>query len=164
MDRDQLRAFRDALGHFPTGVVVVSAPALNGEDPVAITVSSFNAVSLDPPLILFSVDRQALSLPALIAAPNFTISVLRHDQQDLSNRFARAGTAKWADLAPVISAAGYAGIGPCLARFDCVPFANYHGGDHLIMVGQVEHFERSEDGEPLLFYRGGYHSIASLGT
>ena len=73
------RAFRNALGHFPTGVVIVTAPA-EGQEPVAMTVSSFNAVSLDPPLVLFSIDRGAPSLPVLLGAPSFGISVLRREQ------------------------------------------------------------------------------------
>lgn len=153
------RDFRNALGHFPTGVVVVTAET-DGRDPIAMTVSSFNAVSLDPPLVLFSVGRNAPSLPALLAAENFGISVLRHDQTDLSSRFAGGRGEKWADLAPVLGATGCPLIGPCLATFECAPFAVHEGGDHLILVGQVLRFEIAEEGEPLVFFRGGYHAIA----
>lgn len=160
MSTNKHRALRDAMGHFPTGVVIVTAPAGRGEDPIAITVSSFNTVSLDPPLILFCVNRDALSLPALLRAPHFAISVLQSDQQHLSNRFAAQGGDKWAGIEPVLSEAGCPGIGPCLARFECAPFATYDGGDHVILVGRVMEFDRSDQGEPLLFFRGGYHSIA----
>ena len=157
MEFDQ-RAFRDALGHFPTGVVVVTAPSSMG-DPIAITVSSFNAVSLDPPLVLFSVDRKAYSLPILLETETFGISVLRHDQSELSSRFARASEAKWADLEPRVGQTGCPLIGACLASFECEPFANYDGGDHIIMVGRVLRFEIAPEGEPLVFFRGGYHAI-----
>ncbi|MDT7532131.1 flavin reductase family protein [Sphingobium sp. SA2] len=153
------RAFRNALGHFPTGVVVVTAET-EGRDPIAMTVSSFNAVSLDPPLVLFSVGRTAPSLPALLAARNFGISVLRHDQSDLSSRFAGGRGEKWAGLAPVLGETGCPLIGPCLATFECAPFAVHEGGDHLIVVGHVLRFEIAEEGEPLVFFRGGYHAIA----
>jgi flavin reductase (DIM6/NTAB) family NADH-FMN oxidoreductase RutF len=153
------RAFRNALGHFPTGVVVVTA-LTEGREPIAMTVSSFNAVSLDPPLVLFSIGRAAPSLSALLAAENFGISVLRHDQTDLSSRFAGGRGEKWAGIDPVLGETGCPLIGPCLATFECAPFAVHEGGDHLIVVGRVLRFEIAEEGEPLVFFRGGYHAIA----
>jgi flavin reductase (DIM6/NTAB) family NADH-FMN oxidoreductase RutF len=158
MQFDQ-RAFRNALGHFPTGVVVVTA-LTEGREPIAMTVSSFNAVSLDPPLVLFSIGRAAPSLPALLAAENFGISILRHDQTDLSSRFAGGRGEKWAGIDPVLGETGCPLIGPCLATFECAPFAVHEGGDHLIVVGRVLRFEIAEEGEPLVFFRGGYHAIA----
>ena len=154
------RSFRDALGHFPTGVVVVTAPNPAG-DPVAMTVSSFNAVSLDPPLVLFSVGRQALSLETLLGAEHFGISVLRGDQSELSGRFARARDEKWAGIEPLIGETGCPLVGPCLATFECVPHAVHDGGDHLIIVGRVLRFNKAPGGDPLVFFRGGYHAITA---
>jgi len=154
------RAFRDALGHFATGVTVVTAPHPDG-DPVAMTVSSFNAVSLDPPLVLFSVKRTALSLPVLLGARHFAISVLRGDQSDLSSRFAHAQGAKWAGLEPRRGATGCPLAGDGLATFECAPHAVHDGGDHLIVVGRVLNFEVATGGEPLIFFRGAYHAIAA---
>lgn len=154
------RAFRNALGHFPTGVVVVTAET-EDRDPIAMTVSSFNAVSLDPPLVLFSVGRNAASLAALLAAKNFGISVLRDDQSELSCRFAGGRGEKWAGIDPVLGETGCPLIGPCLATFECAPFAVHEGGDHLILIGYVLRFEIAEEGDPLVFFRGGYHAIAS---
>lgn len=159
MEFDQ-KAFRHALGHFPTGVVVVTAPDPEG-DPIALTVSSFNSVSLDPPLVLFSVARSALSLNKLLAAQSFGISVLRHDQTDLSGRFAHARSRKWSGIAPRLGATGCPLIDSCLAVFECAPHATYDGGDHLIVVGRVVRFEIAPDGEPLVYFRGGYHAITS---
>ena len=153
------RTFRDALGHFPTGVVVVTAPMGEKLDPIAMSVSSFNAVSLDPPLVLFSVANGAASLPGLSDAPHYAISVLMKGQQELSSRFARTGSEKWAGLAPSFSDAGCPGIGPCLARFECTPYATYDGGDHRIFVGHVTAFEIAPEGEPLVFFRGRYHAL-----
>lgn len=153
------RALRNALGHFPTGVTVVTAPNPDG-DPVAMTVSSFNAVSLDPPLVLFSIGREALSLPTLLAAEHFAVSVLRGDQSELSSRFAHPKGAKWAGLEPRRGVTGCPLAGQGLAVFECVPHAVYEGGDHLIIVGRVLSFEVAEEGEPLIFFKGGYHSIA----
>lgn len=153
------RAFRDALGLFPTGVAVVTAPA-EGYDPVAITVSSFNSVSLDPPLILFSVRRDLPSLSSLLTAGSFGVSILRQEQSDLSSHFAGGRGAKWAGIEPVRGATGCPLIGSCLAAFECTPFAVHEGGDHLIVVGRVVRFEFVESGEPLVFFRGRYHGIA----
>jgi flavin reductase (DIM6/NTAB) family NADH-FMN oxidoreductase RutF len=158
MQSDQ-RSFRNALGDFATGVVVVTAPNPAG-DPVAMTVSSFNSVSIDPPLVLFSVSRSALSLDALLAAEHFGISVLRGDQRELSGRFAHSRSAKWSGIEPHFGQTGCPLVGPCLASFECTPHAVHDGGDHLIIVGRVLSFERATEGEPLVFFRGGYHAIA----
>jgi flavin reductase (DIM6/NTAB) family NADH-FMN oxidoreductase RutF len=154
------RAFRNALSHFPTGVAVVTAPA-EGQDPIAITVSSFNSVSLDPPLILFSIHRHLYSLETLLQAERFGVSVLRQEQHHLSSRFAGRQGAKWADVAPVQGETGCPLIGSCLASFECAPFAVHEGGDHLIIVGRVLRFATAEEGVPLVFFRGAYHAIAN---
>lgn len=153
------RAFRNALGLFPTGVAVVTAPA-EGHDPVAITVSSFNSVSLDPPLILFSVRRDLPSLPSLLTANSFGVSLLRQEQSELSSRFAGTRGAKWLGVEPVRGETGCPLIGSSLASFECTRFAVHEGGDHLIVVGRVVRFESAEGGEPLIFFRGRYHGIA----
>jgi flavin reductase (DIM6/NTAB) family NADH-FMN oxidoreductase RutF len=153
-------AFRSALGRFATGVVVVTADSKVG-DPVAMTVSSFNTVSLDPPLVLFSIVKSAYSLPALLAAPYFAVSVLGEDQMDLSLRFCFGGARKMADIELARGKTGCPLIRPALAAFECLPYATYEGGDHLIIVGRVDSFEATPDGDPLVFYRGGYHAIAA---
>ena len=158
MASDQ-RSFRSALSQFPTGVTVVTAPNADG-DPLAMTVSSFNAVSLDPPLVLFSVRRTAYSLPTLLAAEHFAVSVLRGDQTELSARFARPEGSKWAGLEPRIGATGCPLAGEGLATFECAPHAVHDGGDHVIVVGRVLSFEVADEGDPLVFFRGNYHSIA----
>lgn len=159
MDFDQ-RAFRDALGQFPTGVTVVTTHC-GGETPLAMTVSSFNAVSLNPPLVLFSVSKTAPSLPRLLAARHFGISVLRHDQHELSNRFSGTVRNKWEGIAPATGETGCPLIEPSLATFECAPFAVHEGGDHLIIIGRVLRFNMVTEGEPLVFFRGRYHAIAA---
>jgi flavin reductase (DIM6/NTAB) family NADH-FMN oxidoreductase RutF len=154
------RAFRNALGHFPTGVVVVTAHA-GDQEPVAMTVSSFNAVSLDPPLVLFSIGKTAPSLPILLDAETFGISVLDQSQQHLSRRFSGAMGEKWKGIDPIRGETGCPLIGPCLATFECSPFAVHEGGDHLIIIGRVDRFEIAPQGAPLVFFRGQYHALAS---
>lgn len=155
------RSYRAALGLFPTGVTVVTAPNPGG-DPVAMTVSSFNAVSLEPPLILFSVKRTAYSLPTLLAAEHFAVSVLRGDQSEISSRFAHAEGGKWAGREPTRGVTGCPLADEGLATFECEPHAVHEGGDHLIIIGRVLNFAvAAADGEPLIFFRGGYHSITA---
>ncbi len=99
------RRLRDALGQFPTGVVVATAISPAGER-LGMTMSSFNSVSLDPPLVLFSVHRLALSFSAWQKIEHYAINVLNEDQEELSNRFARAKGDKWEGLAPLFGKTG----------------------------------------------------------
>lgn len=154
------RAFRAALGRFATGIAVVTASTETG-DVVGMTMSSFNSVSLDPPLVLFSVARSAYSLPAMRTARGFGINILGQGQQDLSNRFARALEDKWHQVdhhrslhdAPLLAGA--------IAHFECEPYARHDGGDHEIFLARVVRFSSPEAGDPLIFFRGRYHALAS---
>jgi len=153
------RAFRNALGHFATGVAIVTA-SCPGQPPVGMTISSFNSVSLDPPLVLFSVARTAHSLPDLMAAPGYAVHVLGSEQMDLSGRFARALAGKWHDVehrpglhdAPLLDAA--------LAHFECAAHAQHDGGDHVIFLARVLRFSMQPSGDPLIFFRGRYRALA----
>src|ERR1700722_55981 len=125
------RKFRDALGQFPTGVVVATARTQAGEL-IGMTMSSFNSVSLDPPLILFSVHRKTLSFEAWQSISRYAINVLNEDQEEVSNQFARAGGNKWQDM-PVLTAAGGVPMLPNAAVvFECVSHARHDGGDNEI--------------------------------
>src|ERR1700754_2519544 len=116
---DAQRQFRTALSMFATGVAVITAPRKNGP-PIGLTVASFNSVSLDPPLILFSVDRRNLSLPDLSAVGTYAVNVLEEAQQDLSNRFAKANSDKWGGMAGVSEKRADAVLLPnSLATFEC---------------------------------------------
>jgi flavin reductase (DIM6/NTAB) family NADH-FMN oxidoreductase RutF len=152
--------FRRALGQFATGVAVITAQNRRGEA-VGMTMSSFNSVSLDPPLILFSVDRKAYSLPEMLEAKGYAVNVLSRGQEHLANQFAQALSDKWTAVehslghneAPLISGA--------LAHFECEPYAHYDGGDHVIFVGRVVRFSASANAtdQPLIFWRGKYHGL-----
>lgn len=147
--------FRNTLGSFATGVTIITTIGPDG-DFVGFTASSFNSVSLDPPLILFSLDRGARSLPAFQAASHFAINVLQRGQEDLSNRFARRGEDKWAGVGYETWESGCPVFPDCLASFECRNFASHEGGDHVIFVGAVERMIAHPEGEPLLFWRGNY--------
>ncbi|MEP9355156.1 flavin reductase family protein [Xanthobacter sp. KR7-65] len=159
IDLTDTRAFRRTLGAFATGVAVVAA---EGEDGtlVGMTMSSFNAVSLDPPLVLFSVARTALSLPALRAARAYGISVLARDQEDLSTRFARPHAEKWAGVTHLRGHGGAPLIAEAAAHLECVPHAIHDGGDHEIFVARVV-AHRAAPAEPLIFHAGRYRTLAA---
>lgn len=155
------RDLRDALGCFATGVAVVTARDRLGE-PVGMTMSSFNTVSLDPALVLFSVARTAHSLDAMRAARGFAVNILGQAQADLSRHFARAQTDKWQT---VVHSPGYGDapvLADVLAHFECEPYAQYDGGDHVIFVCRVLRCAISAaEEDPLIFYRGRYHTLAA---
>ena len=154
------RAFRDALGMFATGVTIVGAAGEDGEL-LGMTVSSFNSVSLDPPLVLFSVDRGALSLPVLRRAPGYAISVLSAEQAELSRLFATTGVEKWAGLELEIGYGGAPLIPDAIAGFECRPHAVHDGGDHEIFVGEVVAHRSAPAADPLVFFGGEYRSLGS---
>jgi flavin reductase (DIM6/NTAB) family NADH-FMN oxidoreductase RutF len=152
--------FRKALGHFPTGVAVVTARAPDGLLQ-GMTVSSFNSVSLDPPLVLFSVARSVLSFATWQAASQWGVSVLGETQDGLSTRFAQAGSGKWAGVEPILGTTGVPLIPGALAHFECERYAVHDGGDHLIFVGRVLALGRpaGSASRPLVFFSGRYHQV-----
>lgn len=152
------RDFRTALGHFATGITVVTACAPDGEL-LGVTVNSFNSVSLDPPLILFSLERRAFSLPALEAAGTFAVNVLDESQIALSQNFARTQGDKWQGIAFDRWETGSPILRGCLAAFDCRTHAIHDGGDHRIFLGEVLRFEAQAEGAPLIYYRGSYTTL-----
>ncbi len=150
----QARALRDALSAFATGVTIITTRGADGE-PLGMTASSFNSVSMDPPLILWSVTKTAWSGPAFRDAPHFAVHVLASDQSGLSNTFARPGEDKFSGVDTADNANGVPTLPDAAARFDCRNWAVYEGGDHWIIVGEVLHFERQKR-EGLVFCNGGY--------
>lgn len=156
------REFRNALGHFATGVAIVAASS-SGQF-LGTTISSFNSVSLAPPLILFSMARSALSLDLWREVERYGVTVLAEHQTELSNRFARAGADKFGDLRLGIMENGSPLLPDWLAYFECAPYARYDGGDHEIFVGRVLAFRcRPQPGQsrPLIFYGGRYRALDS---
>ena len=151
------RAFREALGAFTTGVTVVTTRGEQGD--VGLTANSFNSVSLDPPMVLWSLGKNASSLPAFRAASHFAVHILSENQQELSNRFATRGIDKFADTEVMRGPDDVPLLNDCAARFVCRTEYQYEGGDHIIFVGEVldfSHWERS----PLLFHGGKYGRIS----
>ncbi len=150
-----VRDFRRTLGQFPTGVTVITTIDDNAE-PVGVTASSFNSVSVDPPLILWSVDKSAFSAPIFEKATHFAVNVLGKDQVDISNKFAGRGEDKFAGVDYTQSNNGSPLLNTFAAQFECETWNVYEGGDHLIIVGKVINYQRNESIPPLVFSRGSY--------
>jgi len=159
------RRFRNALGQFPTGVVVATARTTTGEL-AGMTMSSFNSVSLDPPLILFSVHRGAFSFKVWQSVERYAINVLNEDQELLSNQFARPGVDKWEGLTPLTGDSGVPMLPNAAVVFECENYARHDGGDHEIFIGRVValHEHAVNRGRPLVFFEGRYRQLASSAT
>jgi flavin reductase (DIM6/NTAB) family NADH-FMN oxidoreductase RutF len=155
------RAFRDCLGCFATGVTVVTALGARGQL-LGVTANSFNAVSLDPPLVLFSLDRRAYSLWDFLSTGHFAVNVLAEGQAELSSGFARSREDKWSGVTWETWDHGCPILAGCHANFECSIAYTHAGGDHVIFVGQVRRMAMDGAKEPLLYYRGHYRSLAPL--
>ncbi|MBT7777927.1 MAG: flavin reductase family protein [Rhodospirillales bacterium] len=152
------KELRFAFGNFATGITIVTSLDADGE-PLGITANSFSSVSLDPPLVLFSVDRGAYSLEAFQISRRFAINILSTDQEDMSNRFAKASVDKWSGVDFETWETGCPILTGSLASFDCRTWQTYDGGDHVIFVGEVEQMSLNTGLEPLLFFRGRYDRV-----
>lgn len=159
--RPDAKALRRALGQFATGVAIVTTVEPDGSTPVGMTVNSFTSVSLDPPLVLWSLDKGARSYEAFVAAPYTAIHVLAHDQVALSNLFAMAGADKFQGLATEAGLGGVPLLRDVAARFECRSDVAHDGGDHVVLVSRIERFERF-DRRVLAFAQGRYGSIVPL--
>ncbi len=153
--QEQLRA---SLGQFATGVTIVTTSDGAGEK-VGLTVNSFNSVSLDPPLILWSIAHTSYGIDVFEKAEHFCVNVLCADQVDLAHLFAQASEDKFNGLAVSYGLESVPLINGCLAHFECATEARYPGGDHLILLGRVMRY-KSADREPLLFHAGSYFDLA----
>lgn len=153
------RQLRDVLGTFPTGVAVVTAETVEGQR-IGITITSFNSVSLDPPLILFSIDLRCLSLPALMGVSQYTVNILGEAQQEVSTRFATARSDKWAGVSIEQEAGLPFTLRDAMSTFQCEAYAQHEGGDHVIFVGRVLRAEQKCDVPPLVFHKGTYRLLA----
>ncbi|PZP90601.1 MAG: flavin reductase [Variovorax paradoxus] len=152
------KAFRDALGCFPTGVALITTLDSQG-NPVGLTCNSFSSVSLDPPLVSWGLRLKSTNLEAFRQAQAFAINVLAEDQKELSARFASSSlsaSAKFEGIAWTPRHAGVPVIDDCGVSFECDKFAQHMAGDHILFLGQVVHFEHGRREDSLVFYKGAY--------
>lgn len=150
--------FRQVLGHFPTGVTVITAAPDSG--PVGLAVGSFASVSLDPPLVAFFPDKGSSSWPLIEAAGAFCVNILAEDQEDVCRRFASKGDDKFAGLGWKPAGSGAPRLDGVLAWIDCDIDSVVEAGDHFCVMGRVRDLEVGHNGAPLLFFRGGYGRFA----
>lgn len=153
--------FRRVLGHYPTGVCIVTAVEEDGS-PVGMVVGSFTSASLDPPLVAFLPDRKSTSWPRIERAGRFCVNVLASDQQPLCRRFSASGTDKFANLSHRISDNGSPVLDDVVAWIDCTLDAVHEAGDHFIVLGRVMALDVMRPERPLLFFQGGYGEFAEL--
>ena len=151
---------REAMGHFATGVTVITSVGLDGT-PVGTTANAVTSLSLEPPLVLACFELSSVTLAAIRDHGAFAVNVLGHRQRHLSANFARRGlSAAWEGVSHARGATGSPRLTDVIAVIECTLEHALPGGDHEIVIGRVRHVEASADGAaPLLFWRGEYASI-----
>ncbi|ENX46293.1 MULTISPECIES: flavin reductase family protein [Acinetobacter] len=149
------RDFRNALSKFPTGVTIITAYDKNGEK-VGVTANSFNSVSMEPPLVLWSIDKNAYTYEAFTKGGYFTIHILRKEQIELSNRFARRGEDKFAGIELHQDSQRAPRFTNVSAWFECRLWSVCDAGDHAIVIGEVLQYSYEQDVDSLVFCNGSY--------
>lgn len=152
------QAFRAALGTFTTGVTIITTQTEDGS-PIGITANSFNSVSLNPPLVLWSLAKKAHSLPVFTSGRHWNVHVLSAEQEALSGRFATQGEDKFAEVELDNGVSEAPLLQDCTARFQCRTAFQYEGGDHVIFVGEVLAFDHNE--RPPLAFQSGQYALAT---
>lgn len=153
--------FRRVLGHYPTGVCVVTAAGEDGA-PVGMVVGSFTSVSLDPPLVAFFPAKSSGSWPRIERVGRFCVNVLASDQQGLCRQIASPGPDKFAGVSHRVSGNGSPILDGVVAWIDCTLHAVHEAGDHYIALGRVAALEVERPDRPLLFFQGSYGEFALL--
>jgi flavin reductase (DIM6/NTAB) family NADH-FMN oxidoreductase RutF len=149
--------FRRLLGHFATGVTVVTTCDADTR-PTGLTVSAFASLSLEPPLVLICVDHKSQTYPALRERGHFVVNVLTAGQEEVSRRFASTRLDKFDGIPYRLSGLGLPLLETALAHIECVTVSTHVEGDHTIFVGRVERATVAA-GEPLLYFRGQYRRL-----
>ncbi|HET9729207.1 MAG TPA: flavin reductase family protein [Acidimicrobiia bacterium] len=152
-------AFRTVLGHFATGVAVITA--IDDGEPVGMACNSFTSVSLEPPLVLFCAAKSSSTWPRIQAAGKWAANILADDGEQTCRLFAQKGADRFAHVNHAPGATGSPILRDALAFVDCETEAEHDAGDHIIVVGRVVELGYVPNGEPLLFYRGGYGRFES---
>jgi flavin reductase (DIM6/NTAB) family NADH-FMN oxidoreductase RutF len=150
--------FRKALGQFATGVTIITA--VSDGEPAGVAANSFTSVSMDPPLVLFCVARTSSTWPRIEAARKFAVNILGEHQEEVSRLFATKGADRFGAVDWHLGVGGSPVLHDTLAYLDCEFWAEYDGGDHIIVVGRVLDLGVTHDAGPLLFFRGRYGRIS----
>jgi 3-hydroxy-9,10-secoandrosta-1,3,5(10)-triene-9,17-dione monooxygenase reductase component len=156
--RPDAAEFRRVLGQFATGVTIITA--MDGDEPAGVAANSFTSVSLDPPLVLFCVGRSSTTWPRVERARKFAVNILGEHQEELSQLFAMKGADRFGRVAWHLGVGGSPVLHDVLAYLDCEFWAEYDGGDHIIVVGRVLDLGVDHDAGPLVFFQGKYGRLA----
>lgn len=157
IDRIELR---NAFGLFPTGVTVITANP-EGHSPFGMTVNSFSSLSLEPPLLLWSMQNDSECAAGFEAATHYTVNVLAESGEELSRRYAKKGDHELLEADFHIGESGCAVLNSCLASFECAMEQRVEGGDHTILIGRVVAMNATPGDKPLLFFGGQYQRLAN---
>ena len=159
--RPEPQKFRQVLGHFATGVTVITA--IDDGEPVGFSCQAFAALSLDPPLVVFCPSGQSTSWPRIARAGRFAVNVLTEDQHELASRFGRSSQRKFEGVSWAPDSAGSPVLDGALTWAGCELEAVHPGGDHHVVIGRVRELGECGSQRPLLFYRGRYATSAESG-
>ena len=153
-------SFREALGHYASGITVITSHL--DDEPIGFTCQSFYSVSMNPPLVSFSVMSSSASYPKIRQAGRFAVNILSGEQVRISNQFARRGADKWHGVQWQQSPLGNPVIAGSLHWLDCEIHAEYPAGDHLIVIGEVKalNLQDAAATQPLLYFKGQYCNLA----
>ncbi|SMY11866.1 flavin reductase family protein [Brevibacterium jeotgali] len=153
------RRMRQIMGSFCSGITIITAATDAG--PAGFTCQSFTSLSLDPPLVTFNPSRTSTSWPRIQEAGSFCVNILGIEQEHVSRTFAQTGVDRFAGVEHSPSDRGNPILDAALAWIDCTLHAEYEGGDHTIVVGEVKGMHAREEVDPLVFFRGGYATLHS---
>ncbi|MEP4557806.1 flavin reductase family protein [Cobetia amphilecti] len=153
-------SFREALGHFASGITIITTQV--DDEPIGFTCQSFYSVSMNPPLVSFSVKASSFSYPKIRQAERFAVNILSSEQSHVSNQFAMRGADKWQGIDWQLSPLGNPVINDSLHWLDCKIHAEHPAGDHLIVIGEVKglNLDVSATSRPLLYFKGKYGGLA----
>jgi 3-hydroxy-9,10-secoandrosta-1,3,5(10)-triene-9,17-dione monooxygenase reductase component len=147
-------AIRTVLGHFATGVAIITA--VDGDEPVGMACNSFTSVSLEPQLVLFCAAKSSTTWPRIQAAQKWAANILAEDGEQICRLFAQKGADRFAQIAYSTGRSGAPLLEAAIAFVDCETVSEHDAGDHVLVVGRVLELGYAPEGKPLLFYRGGY--------
>jgi 3-hydroxy-9,10-secoandrosta-1,3,5(10)-triene-9,17-dione monooxygenase reductase component len=151
-------SFRQVLGHFLTGVTIITSIDADTGEPIGLAASSFTSVSMDPPLVLFCAGKSSSTWPKISASGRYCVNILGHDHEHLSRQFSGKGD-KFAGVKWHADASGAPVFEEALAWIDCVIHEEVDAGDHVVVIGRVLALGERGHGGPLAYYRGGYGTL-----
>ena len=152
--------FRHCMGRFSTGVTVITT-IIENKIPCGMTINSFTSLSLDPPLVLFNVDKNAHNHDNFANCKSFTVNILSEEQADISQRFAHPSTLDWNKINYTNNINDTPKIDGCIAYIACTKEQIYAGGDHSIIIGRVTDMNIASEENPLIYFKGKYRKIGN---